>query len=167
MFDIQATNGLKEAGYQYVNIDDCWQVSRFPNKTIQPDPKTFPDIRQVIDDVHSKGLKFGLYSDAGYKTCGGRPGSLGYEDIDATTYASWGVDYLKYDNCNSDGTKPEVRYPVMRDALNKTGRPIFYSLCEWGQDDPATWAPKVGNSWRTTGDIGDSWDSMYRQSSGE
>jgi len=158
---LQASNGLKAAGYQYVNIDDGWQVARFPNKTIQPDPKNFPDMKQLIDHVHGQGLKFGLYSDAGYYTCGDRPASLGYEDIDATTYAAWGVDYLKYDNCNTDGTKPEVRYPVMRDALNKTGRPIFYSLCEWGQDDPATWAPKVGNSWRTTGDIGDNWNSMY------
>ncbi|XP_065887321.1 uncharacterized protein [Dysidea avara] len=159
--DAMASNGLKAAGYQYVNIDDCWQVARFPNKTIQPDPKNFPDMKQLISYVHNKGLKFGLYSDAGTKTCQKRPGSLGYEDIDAETYASWGVDYLKYDNCNNDGTKPEVRYPVMRDALNKTGRPIFYSLCEWGRDDPATWASKVGNSWRTTSDIRDNWDSMY------
>ena len=120
------------------------------DKTIQLDPKTFPDIRHLIADVHSKGLKFGLYGDAGYKTCADCPASLGYEDIDAATYASWGVDYLKYDNCNTDGAKPEVRYPIMRDALNKTGRPVFYSLCEWGQDDPATWAPKVGNSWCMT-----------------
>ena len=108
-----------------MNIDDCWQVNRFPNKTIQPDPEKFPDMKKLIDYVHSKGLKFGLYSDAGNKTCQKRPGSLGFEDIDAATYASWGVDYLKYDNCNNGGIKPEVRYPVMRDALNKTGRPIF------------------------------------------
>jgi len=109
--------------------------------------------------VHSKGLLFGLYSDAGNKTCAGRPGSLGYETIDANTYAAWKVDYLKYDNCNAN-TPPEVRYPVMRDALNATGRQIFYSMCEWGVDNPATWAPKVGNSWRTTGDIQDNFDSM-------
>ena len=115
-----------------MNIDDCWQFSRFPNKTIQLDPKTFPDIRHLTEDVHSKGLKFGLYSDAGYKTCESRPGSLGYEDIDAATYASWGVEYLKYDYCNTNGNKPEVLYPVMRDALDKTGRPIFYSLCNGG-----------------------------------
>jgi len=89
---LKATNGLKAAGYQYVNIDDCWQVSRFPNKTIQSDPKTFPDMKQLIDHMHSLELKFGLYSDAGYKTCGGRPGSLGYEDIDASTYASWTIE---------------------------------------------------------------------------
>ena len=144
-----------------MNIDDCWQVARFPNNTIKPDHKKFPDMKQLADYVHSKSLKFGLYSDAGTHTCQKRPGSLGYEDIDAETYAGWGVDYLKYDNCNDNGTKPEIRYPVMRDALNKTDKPIFYSVCEWGIDDPATWAPKVGNSWRTTEDIEDNWDSMY------
>ena len=149
--------GLDKHGYQYVNIDDCWAKSRSSDGIVQPD-STFPDMKGLADFVHSKGLKFGVYSDAGYKTCAGRPGSLGYETQDANTYAQWGVDYLKYDNCNSDKTKPEERYPVMRDALNKTGRPIFYSMCEWGQDNPATWAPKVGNSWRTTGDINDNWD---------
>ena len=120
-------------------------------------------------------------SDAGTKTCDGRPGSLHYEAIDAKTYASWNVDYLKYDNCYDDGTKPEVRYPPMRDALNATGRPIFFSMCgmfinlpiflmyctshtisylEWGVDSPALWAADVGNSWRTTKDIQDSWNSM-------
>ena len=115
--------------------------------------------------------------DAGYKTCGGRPGSLGYEKKDAETYASWGIDFLKYDNCYSDGSKPEVRYPIMRDALNQTGRPIFYSLCgrflpinemwiiflmeiEWGVDTPALWASDVGNCWRTADDIRDTWDAM-------
>ncbi|CAF4627709.1 unnamed protein product [Rotaria sp. Silwood1] len=159
--DIIINSGLASVGYEYINLDDCWQISRDGNGTIQADPKVFPSgIPALIDYVHSRKLKFGLYSDAGYKTCAGRPGSLGYEKQDATTYASWGVDYLKYDNCNTDGTKPEVRYPVMRDALNATGRPIFYSLCEWGVDTPALWAADVGNSWRTTGDISDTWDSM-------
>ena len=153
-------NGLDKVGYQYVNIDDCWQKSRDSNNVIQPDPSSFSDFQGMIDYVHSKGLKFGLYSDAGYKTCAGRPGSLNYEETDANTYAKWKVDYLKYDNCNSDKTTPEKRYPVMRDALNKTGHPIFFSMCEWGVDNPATWASKVGNSWRTTGDIGDNWNSM-------
>jgi len=156
-----ASSPLKNAGYQYVNLDDCWQVSRDTSGVIQPDPKAFPSgMKALADYVHSVGLKFGLYSDAGTKTCGGRPASLGYEKIDANTYASWGVDYLKYDNCNTDGTTPEKRYPVMRDALNQTNRQIFFSMCEWGVDNPATWAPDVGNSWRTTGDIGDSWNSM-------
>ena len=158
--DAFVANGLDKAGYQYVNIDDCWQKSRDSKNVIQPDPDSFSDFQGMIDYVHSKGLKFGLYSDAGYKTCAGRPGSLGFETVDANTYAKWKVDYLKYDNCNSDKTTPETRYPVMRDALNKTGHPIFFSMCEWGVDNPATWASKVGNSWRTTGDIGDNWASM-------
>ncbi|CAF1427835.1 unnamed protein product, partial [Rotaria sordida] len=159
--DVIVATGLAAAGYEYVNMDDCWQVSRDSQGTIQADPKAFPSgISALVDYVHSRKLKFGLYSDAGFKTCGGRPGSLHYETIDANTYASWGVDYLKYDNCNTDGTIPEVRYPVMRDALNASGKPIFYSMCEWGVDKPALWAANVGNSWRTTGDIGDSWKSM-------
>jgi len=101
-----------------------------------------------------------LYSDAGTNTCQGRPGSLGYETIDADTYAYWGVDYLKYDNCNSGPESPMQRYPVMSDALLATGQPIFFSMCEWGVDNPATWAAPVGNSWRTTGDIQDNWGSM-------
>ena len=152
--------GLDKLGYKYVNVDDCWAESRDSNGMIQPDTKAFPNFQGMIDHVHSKGLLFGLYSDAGAKTCAKRPGSQGYEENDANTYAGWKVDYLKYDNCNNNGSKPEVRYPVMRDALNKTGHPIFFSMCEWGVDDPATWAPEVGNSWRTTGDISDNWNSM-------
>ncbi|CAF3937230.1 unnamed protein product, partial [Rotaria sp. Silwood1] len=159
--DAIVATGLAAVGYEYVNMDDCWQVSRDAHGVIQADPQAFPSgIPALVDYVQSKKLKFGLYSDAGFKTCAGRPGSLHYETIDAKTYASWGVDYLKYDNCNNDGTKPEVRYPVMRDALNASGRPIFYSMCEWGVDTPALWAADVGNSWRTTGDIGDNWKSM-------
>jgi len=159
--DYIAQSGLAIAGYVYVNIDDCWAGSRATDGTIIPDQKTFPNgIKPLADHAHSLGLKFGLYSDAGYRTCAGRPGSLGYENIDAKTYASWEVDYLKYDNCFNDGTKPEVRYPVMRDALNASGRLIFYSMCDWGVDNPATWGAEVGNSWRTTGDIRDTWDSM-------
>ena len=158
--DAFISSGLDKFGYAYVNVDDCWAKSRDSKGVVQPDPASFADFQGMIDHVHSKGLKFGLYSDAGNKTCAGRPGSLGYETVDANTYAMWKVDYLKYDNCNNDGISPQTRYPKMRDALNATGRPIFYSLCEWGQDNPAEWAPKVGNSWRTTGDIGDNWDSM-------
>lgn len=159
--DEMAKSGLQRAGYTFVNVDDCWQSSRKPDGTIEPDPKAFPQgIEALARRAHSKGLKFGLYSDAGFKTCAGRPGSLGHEKADAETYARWGVDYLKYDNCNTDGTKPEVRYPPMRDALNATGRPIFFSMCEWGVDEPARWGRQVGNSWRTTGDISDTWHSM-------
>ena len=154
--------GLDKFGYEYVNVDNCWaNAERDSNGQVQPNATNFADFQDMIDYIHSKDLKFGLYSSAGDRTCGSRqPGSLNKEDTDASTYAKWKVDYLKYDNCGNEKIPPEKRYPVMRDALNKTGRPIFYSLCEWGQDNPATWAPKVGNSWRTTGDIKDNWDSM-------
>lgn len=153
--------GLDKLGYVYVNIDDCWSSGRDANNTLIPDPKTFPNgIKALADYVHSLGLKLGIYSDAGTNTCAGRPGSLNYEEIDAQTWADWGVDYLKYDNCNNQGISPKQRYPTMRDALNKTGRPIFYSLCEWGQEDPSSWAQTVGNSWRTTGDISANWGSV-------
>jgi len=156
-----ANSPLKAAGYVYVNMDDCWAKTRDAEGNVHEDPNAFPSgIKALADYVHSLGLKFGLYSDAGNETCAGRPGSLGYEKNDANSYASWGVDYLKYDNCNNDNLTPEVRYPVMRDALNATGRHIFFSMCEWGVDNPATWAPLVGNSWRTTGDISDNWGSM-------
>jgi len=159
--DAIVKTGLKDAGYEYVNIDDCWAVNRTESGEIVPDPVAFPSgMKALADYVHSKGLKFGLYSDAGYMTCGRRPGSLGYEKQDAKTYAEWGVDYLKYDNCFNDGSDPRIRYTAMRDALNATGRPIFYSMCEWGQKQPATWAADVGNSWRTTMDIMDIWPSI-------
>ena len=159
--DAFVSSSLDKFGYRYINIDDCWASSRDSNGIVQADPTSFPKgIADLASYVHSKGLLFGVYSDAGNKTCAGRPGSLGYETHDAQTYAGWGVDYLKYDNCNNDGIDPKVRYPVMRDALNKTGRPIFFSMCEWGDEFPAVWASSVGNSWRTTGDISDRWDSM-------
>jgi len=156
-----AKSPLKDAGYIYVNVDDCWAGYRNSTGYIQPDPTTFSmGMAALADHAHTFGLKFGLYSDAGTKTCAGRPGSLGYETKDAESYSSWNVDYLKYDNCNNDGIPVEKRYPVMRDALNSTKHKIFYSMCEWGVDNPATWAPTVGNSWRTTGDISDNWASM-------
>jgi alpha-galactosidase len=158
--DALVDTGLAKAGYKYVNLDDCWQSDRDSNGKIVVDPRFPNGIKPLADYAHEKGLLFGLYSDAGYKTCAGRPGSLGYEEIDAKTYAEWGVDYLKYDNCFTDGSPPKKRYPVMRDALLKQDRKIFYSMCEWGVDDPATWAKDVGNSWRTTGDIFNSWSSM-------
>ncbi|CAN1282235.1 unnamed protein product [Linum perenne] len=116
-------------------------------------------MKALADYVHGKGLKLGIYSDAGTMTCSKKqPGSLGHEKQDANTFASWGIDFLKYDNCHSKGISPKKRYPVMSKALLKSGRPIFFSLCEWGKEDPATWAMKIGNSWRTTGDISDHWD---------
>ncbi|KAI5076419.1 hypothetical protein GOP47_0008484 [Adiantum capillus-veneris] len=159
--DALISSGLADIGYKYVNIDDCWSSHRNKQGNLVPDEETFPSgIQSLADYVHAKGLKLGIYSDAGILTCERRPGSLFHEVADADTFASWGIDYLKYDNCFNLGIKPEVRYPPMQDALNKTGRPIFYSLCEWGRDDPATWASTVGNSWRTTDDIQDSWKSM-------
>lgn len=159
--DAIVSTGLKDLGYTYVNIDDCWAVSRNASGYIEVDPVAFPSgMKALADYVHSKGLKFGIYSDAGTMTCGRRPGSLGYEKQDAMTYAEWGVDYLKYDNCYNQGLDPIPRYTAMRDALNATGRPIYYSLCEWGQKQPALWAAEIGNSWRTTMDIMDVWPSM-------
>eukprot|EP00249_Psilotum_nudum_P008985 c21637_g3_i1 orf=603-1859(+) len=160
--DAMVSRGLSAAGYNYINIDDCWaELSRDSGGNLVPRSSTFPSgISALSKYVHGKGLKLGIYSDAGYRTCQGQPGSLGFEAEDASTFASWGIDYLKYDNCNNDGSLPEVRFPVMRDALLKTNRAIFFSLCEWGQDNPANWAPGVGNSWRTTGDISDNWSSM-------
>ena len=158
--DALVARGLDKLGYRYVNVDDCWMESRDNNGVIQPDRDSFPDFQGMIHYVHRKGLLFGLYSSAGTETCEGRPGSLGHEEADASSYAAWQVDYLKYDNCFNDGSEPKTRYSAMRDALNKTGRPIFYSMCEWGVDDPATWGSDVGNSWRTTQDIRDNWESM-------
>ncbi|KAF5201564.1 Alpha-galactosidase [Thalictrum thalictroides] len=160
--DALISTGLAKLGYTYVNIDDCWSASKRNSKgDLVPDPKSFPSgIKALADYIHDKGLKLGIYSDAGVFTCQVRPGSLHYENGDAELFASWGVDYLKYDNCYNLGIKPEKRYPPMREALNATGRTIFYSLCEWGVDDPALWAGKVGNSWRTTDDINDTWASM-------
>ena len=164
--DFLVSSGLKAAGYDYVNIDDCWlEKQRSADGHLVPDPVKFPDgIKGTADYVHSKGLKLGIYEDAGTKTCAGYPGSLGHEQTDADDFAAWGVDYLKYDNCNnqSDGSLADYqkRYTAMRDALANTGRKIVFSMCEWGVNDPATWAGDVGNLWRTTGDISDNWNSL-------
>ncbi|XP_011017548.1 PREDICTED: alpha-galactosidase-like [Populus euphratica] len=161
--DAIVSSGLAALGYEHVNLDDCWaELNRDSEGNLVPKASTFPSgIKALADYMHGKGFKLGIYSDAGSQTCSRTmPGSLGHEEKDAKTFASWGVDYLKYDNCNNDGTSPKERYPVMSKALLNSGRPIFFSLCEWGQEDPATWASNVGNSWRTTGDISDNWDSM-------
>ncbi|MET8244215.1 NPCBM/NEW2 domain-containing protein [Streptomyces sp. NPDC005202] len=162
--DLFADKGLKDAGYQYVNLDDCWALpSRDANGKLVPDPVRFPNgIKAVADYVHSKGLKLGIYTSAGTKTCNsaGFPGALGHEYSDAQQFADWGVDYLKYDNCNNQGVDAKLRYTTMRDALKATGRPIVYSICEWGQNKPWEWASDVGHLWRTTGDISDNWGSM-------
>ncbi|KAF2312547.1 hypothetical protein GH714_035032 [Hevea brasiliensis] len=161
--DAMVSTGLAALGYHYINLDDCWaELNRDSQGNLVPRASTFPSgIKALADYVHKKGLKLGIYSDAGTQTCSKTmPGSLGHEEQDAKAFASWGIDYLKYDNCNNDGTSPKVRYPVMSKALLNSGRPIFFSLCEWGQEDPATWASGIGNSWRTTGDISDKWESM-------
>jgi alpha-galactosidase len=164
--DFFVSSGLKNAGYTYVNIDDCWlNRTRSTDGHLVPDPVKFPDgITGTAAYVHSLGLKLGIYEDAGTMTCAGYPGSLGHEQTDANDFAAWGVDYLKYDNCNnqSDGSLADyqARYTAMGAALKNTGRPIVYSLCEWGVNDPASWAGGVGNLWRTTGDISDQWSSL-------
>jgi alpha-galactosidase len=162
--DIFVAKGLKAAGYQYVNLDDCWaETKRDGSGHLVPSHVRFPHgIKAVADYVHSKGLKLGIYTSAGTHTCNkaGFPGGLGHEQTDANTFASWGVDYLKYDNCNNQGVDAVKRYTAMRDALKKTGRPIVYSICEWGKNKPWNWAPNVGNLWRTTGDISPKWDRM-------
>jgi alpha-galactosidase len=160
--DIFVTKGLKDAGYEYVNIDDCWaEKTRDSAGKLVPNRTRFPNgIKAVADYVHSKGLKFGIYTSAGTKTCNkdnGFPGGLNHEESDAQQFASWGVDYLKYDNCNNQGVDAKQRYRKMRDALKKTGRPIVFSLCEWGQNKPWEWASDTGHLWRTTGDINDTW----------
>ncbi|WP_445525931.1 NPCBM/NEW2 domain-containing protein [Streptomyces cyslabdanicus] len=162
--DLFVAEGLKDAGYQYVNLDDCWALpARDANGKLVPDPARFPNgIAAVADYVHSKGLKLGIYTSAGTKTCNsaGFPGALGHEYSDAQQFADWGVDYLKYDNCNNQGVDARLRYTTMRDALEATGRPIVYSICEWGQNKPWEWASDIGHLWRTTDDISDNWGSM-------
>ncbi|KAL6583670.1 hypothetical protein OROMI_002959 [Orobanche minor] len=166
--DAMISTGLASLGYQYINLDftvkdDCWaELNRDSQGNFVAKASTFPSgIKALADYVHAKGLKLGIYSDAGTQTCSNQmPGSLGYEEQDAKTFASWGIDYLKYDNCNNNNISSKERYPAMAKALQNSGRSIFFSLCEWGQEDPATWAKTIGNSWRTTGDISDNWDSM-------
>ncbi len=159
--DAMVTGGMRDAGYHYVNIDDCWQVSRDANGSIVADPARFPaGIKALADYVHGKGLKLGIYTDAGTNTCEGRPGSLNHESQDAKTYAEWGVDYVKVDWCHAEGLDPEVQYAKFRDALSQAGRPIIFSICNWGVNAPWKWGPKTGNLWRTTGDISDNYDRM-------
>jgi len=163
--DAIASNGMKAAGYVYINIDDCWQGQRDAHGMIQPNAK-FPNMKALGDYIHSKGLKFGIYSSPGPKTCAGYAGSYQHEADDAKQYAAWGVDYLKYDWCSADKVyKPEEEpavYKKMHDALAATGRPIFYSLCQYGLQRVWEWGASVGaNSWRTTGDISDHYDRMY------
>jgi alpha-galactosidase len=165
--DAMVSSGMRDAGYKYVVIDDCWHGARDAHGDIQPDPKRFPGGMKALGDyIHSKGLKFGIYSDAGLKTCGGRPGSWGHEYQDAQQYAAWGVDYLKYDWCMAGTQDARSAYYIMSSALQATGRHIVLSICEWGTSKPWLWADKVGNLWRTTGDIYDKWEGVRDYSSG-
>jgi alpha-galactosidase len=157
--DAMASNGMKDAGYQFVVIDDCWQTGRDAAGNIVADAERFPSgIKALADYIHSKGLKFGIYTDAGTLTCAGRPASLGHEYQDAKQYALWGVDYLKEDWCHTLPTQnSEASYTLMRDAIAASGRPIVFSICEWGSTKPWLWAGPIGNLWRSTPDIQDCW----------
>jgi alpha-galactosidase len=162
--DAMASNGMKDAGYLYVNIDDTWEGEREAKGNITSNKK-FPDMKALADYVHGKGLKLGIYSSPGPNTCAGYEGSFGHEDQDARTWAAWGIDYVKYDWCGARNLySPEEEravYQKMGDALHAAGRPIVFSLCQYGWQDVWKWGPEVGgNLWRTTGDIRDAWDSM-------
>ncbi|KAJ4389327.1 hypothetical protein N0V93_006793 [Gnomoniopsis smithogilvyi] len=158
--------GLRDIGYEYVILDDCWSAGRNTsgNGSIIVDTTKFPNgMAAIAEDVHSLGLKFGMYSDAGRYTCGQYEGSLGHETVDAQTFANWGVDYLKYDNCYNQGNAgtqylSRNRYDTMSQALNATGRSILYSLCNWGEDYPWNWGTTIANSWRISGDVYDSYN---------
>ena len=160
--DAMVSSGMRDAGYQYVVIDDCWQVARdSATGRIVPDAQRFPHgMRALADYIHAKGLKFGLYTDAGRRTCEGRPGSYRSYGIDMRTYAEWAVDYTKVDWCYADSLDARTQYTEVRDALRAAGRPIVFSICEWGRNRPWEWAAGVGHLWRTTGDISDGWQSM-------
>lgn len=164
--DAIVVSGMKDAGYIYVNIDDTWQGERDANGVLHPNKK-FPDMKGLADYVHGKGLKIGIYSSPGPNTCAGYEGSFGHEEQDARMYAEWGIDYLKYDWCGARNLykddEMQPLYQKMGEALQKTGRPIVYSLCQYGRADVWKWGPEVGgNLWRTTGDIRDTWDSMTK-----
>jgi alpha-galactosidase len=162
--DAIAGNGMKKAGYVYVNIDDCWQGKRDEKGILHPNVR-FPDMKGLADYVHSKGLKLGIYSSPGPKTCANYEGSFRHEEQDAEQYAAWGVDYLKYDWCSAEKvyqrSEMKAAYTKMHDALKRAGRPIVYSLCQYGLERVWEWGPSVGgNLWRTTEDISDNYLSM-------
>ncbi len=159
--DAMVSSGMRDAGYEYIVVDDCWHGERDSLGFIQVNAEHFPDgLKPVVDYIHSKGLKFGIYSCAGDQTCASKPGSRGHEYQDALQYAKWGVDYLKYDWCNTENINAIGAYTTMRDALYAAGRPVLFSLCEWGDNKPWEWAAEVGHMWRTTGDIYDCFDCV-------
>jgi alpha-galactosidase len=160
--DTMVASGMRDAGYTYIVIDDTWsKLERDAQGNLVADPVKFPSgMKALADYLHAKGFKFGIYSCAGMKTCGGFPGSWGHEFQDALTWASWGVDYLKYDWCDHGTADARDAYKRMSDALKAAGRPVVFSLCEWGQNKPWEWAEPIGHLWRTTGDIYDSYDGV-------
>jgi len=167
MADAMEQTGMVKAGYNYIIIDDGWQGGRDNRNNIIPDPNKFPaGIKALADYVHAKGLKLGIYSDAAPVTCEGYTASLNFEDQDAKTFASWGIDYLKYDYCNApdDMETAKVRYKKMGDALRKSGRDIAFGICEWGQRKPWLWAADAGGQvWRTTLDVRDKWQAKPKE----
>ena len=158
--DAMIANGMRDAGYVYIVLDDTWSAKeRDARGDLVPDPRKFPSgLKSLGDYLHARGFKFGIYNCGGTKTCGGYPGGRGHEFQDALSYAAWGVDYLKYDWCDHGTADARETYKTMRDALHAAGRPVVFSLCEWGQNKPWEWAGDVGHLWRTTGDIYDSYD---------
>ncbi|MFZ1799900.1 MAG: glycoside hydrolase family 27 protein [Chitinophagaceae bacterium] len=162
--DAMVASGMVKAGYNHIMIDDGWQGGRDKINNIIPDPQKFPSgIKALADFVHSKGIQLGIYSDAAQLTCAGYTASLGFEEQDAKTFASWGIDYLKYDYCGApeDSVTAKIRYKKMADALRNSGRQIVFSICEWGGRQPWFWAANAGGQlWRTTGDVRDSWHSV-------
>jgi alpha-galactosidase len=162
--DTMVKNGMRDAGYNYIVIDDTWSaMERDAQGNLQAHPDKFPrGMKAVGDYLHERGFKFGIYNCAGTKTCGGYPGGWGHEFQDALKYAEWGVDYLKYDWCNSGTADAKDAYMRMRDALYAAKRPVVFSICEWGHSKPWEWAKDVGHLWRTTGDITDCYDCIQR-----
>lgn len=161
--DYMVSSGMRDAGYTYINLDDGWSTHKRDSITgdLVADPVKFPSgMKALADYVHSKGLKFGLYNCGGTMTCAKFPGSHGYEEQDARLYASWGVDYLKYDWCYSEGFDVKESYKKMSQAMKDAGRPMIFSLCEWGNSKPWTWAKEVGHLWRISGDIGNVFDGI-------
>ena len=170
--DAMIANGMRDAGYIYVNLDDGWSTKeRRLSGNLVADPVRFPNgMKALADYLHQRGFKFGIYNCAGTMTCAGYPGGRDHEEQDAKMYASWGVDYLKYDWCHSEGLKAPEAYKKMHDALAASGaasgRPIVFSICEWGQSKPWTWAKGIGQLWRTTGDIAPCWDCKLQWQTG-
>lgn len=170
--DAMIENGMRDAGYIYINLDDGWMLrERDADGNLVPDPEKFPNgLKHLADYLHERGFKFGIYGDAGRETCAGYPGNQGHEYQDARSYAAWGVDYLKYDWCMTGegdfARNPREAYTTMRDALHAAGRPVVFSMCEWGTSEPWTWAEDVAHLWRTTGDIIDCYDCVQEWSIG-